>query len=189
MEGGFHVGGQPAVWVGSTSLRTQNREASVCHVKVQGQCCIQIYWNSNFVVLWNQCMVNETTVGNYCYIYDVFDSDLGFDIIDCKLHQCPCSETFTRYQSRHLRSKFKVIKTYHITYVLQELSIVDFLQLIHSSLIQSAMKCVHVVLKLTIHANTVIKYSGIFTTTMFIIIFFFTLLMQYFVNLWKMECI
>lgn len=51
------------------------------------------------------------------------------------------------------------------------------------------MKCVHVVLKLTIHANTVIKYSGIFTTTMFIIIFFFTLLMQYFVNLWKMECI
>lgn len=35
------------------------------------------------------------------------------------------------------------------------------------------MKCVHVVLKLTIHANTVIKYSGIFTTTMFIIIFFF----------------
>lgn len=134
-------------------------------------------------------MVNETTVGNYCYIYDVFDSDLGFDIIDCKLHQCPCSETFTRYQSRHLRSKFKVIKTYHITYVLQELSIVDFLQLIHGSLIQSAMKCVHVVLKLTIHANTVIKYSGIFTTTMFIIIFFFTLLMQYFVNLWKMECI
>lgn len=87
MEGGFHAGGQPAVWVGSTSLRTQNRETSVCHVKVQGQCCIQIYWNSNFVVLWNQCRVNETNSGNYRQTYyDVFDSDLGFDIIDCKLH-------------------------------------------------------------------------------------------------------
>lgn len=34
------------------------------------------------------------------------------------------------------------------------------------------MKCVHVVLKLTIQANTVIKYSGIFTTTMFIFFYF-----------------
>lgn len=51
-----------------------------------------------------------------------------------------------------------------------------FFKLIHCSLIHSAMKCVHVVLKLTIQANTVIKYSGIFTTTMFIL--FFTLLMQ-----------
>lgn len=35
------------------------------------------------------------------------------------------------------------------------------------------MKCVHVVLKLTIQANTVNKYSGIFTTTMFIFFFYF----------------
>lgn len=44
--------------------------------------------------------------------------------------------------------------------------------MIHGSLIQSAMQCVHVVQKLTIHANTVIKYSGIFTTTMFIFFFY-----------------
>lgn len=48
-----------------------------------------------------------------------------------------------------------------------------FFKLIHCSLIHSAMKCVHVVLKLTIQANTVIKYSGIFTTTMFIFFFYF----------------
>lgn len=48
-----------------------------------------------------------------------------------------------------------------------------FFKMIHCSLIHSAMKCVHVVLKLTIQANTVIKYSGIFTTTMFIFFFYF----------------
>lgn len=62
------------------------------------------------------CSSLKSNSGNYRQTYyDVFDSDLGFDIIDCKLHQCPCSETFTGYQSRHLRSKFKVIKTYRIT--------------------------------------------------------------------------
>lgn len=57
-----------------------------------------------------------------------------------------------------------------------------FFKLIHCSLIHSAMKCVHVVLKLTIQANTVIKYSGIFTTTMFI---FF--LLYWCNNLWTYE--
>lgn len=59
-------------------------------------------------------------------------------------------------------------------------------KLIHCSLIHSAMKCVHVVLKLTIQANTVIKYSGIFTTKCS---FFFYFIVAILCELMKMECI
>ena len=51
--------------------------------------------------------------GEKCTIFTLcitfFNTDLGFNIIDCKLHQCSCPETIPRYKSRCIGSKFTLI--------------------------------------------------------------------------------